>query len=1531
MKGNQRIRKQLQAYFCMLVLSVQSLTPVMQVSAEEVTTVDVSAQTMKAKETAAQNGEDAVTVSEAGMKQNATEEITVETAEDVNMGVPTCDIATGTFEEKDGWHMLDAESDGYRQVTIQKNGTYRLTGSNVDTGYNFYISVESGLDDVRLVFDDVVIRNLYSGFPGKETPTSAAPAPTTEPPAATTEPPATTTEPPAATTEPPAATTEPPAATTEPPAATTEPPAATTEPPAATTEPPATTEDPVQNSAGKEEQVQAEQQTGMVPSIQAAGTSQKVSGSYKKSNSAESQYTPLILGQNTKVTLQGTVVELDGNSDRETAVWGDDNSTLILEEGFWKISGINVTYLNIQKALLHCDSMMCEEDERLDRVYVMTNLYDLELETVWVDGQKYDVSEMDIQAEYGWLILKANSAKTAAIELMFDGGILYSYRFSKARWSYQQVAPTQEHCTVIYEEEGYEVGRSYCVPGGNVELLPPEIEAQIQYVVKETGENFDGCNVTKDTTVQLLPDTAYGINVMINGEMKQFPRGSSLPEGYFYIETDEDGDFKTVYDCRPGKEKVVVKQPMQLLALQCGDSADHLEFLIDSAESLNAYAILLDKGYQKNDVLASEADLKLTKDITIDSMLRTAQYNAPFCGTLDGQNHTITLDLVADEEDSEYAVGLFQHLTGTVKNLTVDGSIEVEDKDISVGGIAGYVSGENAMVSNCRSDVNIRISGRHIFAGGLVGKIDGIIQISDSSMNGMMNTTGDENYIGGIAGGVDKGNARIDRCHVTSVIDVCSAKTVVSGIVNEMVNAQGMTINNCYTSGEFRRSKTGDSGILIFGLSYAETREMGTTGDSAGKMGILTNCYDYAVEREADNGLSKHNSISGSLKADNCYYATELCKEQSKLTSVTEEQIKSGALCYLLNQGSTEEPVWYQTLGSDPHPVTEADGHAVVYEKTESETGEKFYENAEGTVVSPEVHKYRYVDMCWDTEEGQVIAYGQFRCENCKEIIREPADVTTERTEPKCEDDGEILYTATLTKDGKTYTASREVPIPATGHNYGSWELAANGDGLRVCQNPECDAYEECGHSQTEKKSVSANDCIPVDYEATFCSECGLNISDEQEQESHAYVEELIAPEAQKKSGATCEEKAVYFAICERCHKLDREHTFEAGERAGHTIDKVREYQWNKDNSCDLVYECYECESIQTKQMEITRKVIQERTCMRSGKYVYSAVLEEDGDEYKAPDKEVKVPAAGHALAGGRMKFTETTGTDGKLTVTAMLPIYCGNADCTYKQNIPAVIEAGKNTATCTADGVVTYTAKAVWNAQTYTDTYQVKTTKLGHKLKSHVPQKSATQTDYGVKEYYTCTGCDAKFADRELTKSVADAELIIPKLTPAKDQTPAPSVQPSPQPSQSPKPTVIKQKDGSGITIINKKKKQVSYTGAKKTKTSLTVPSKVKIGKKTYKVTKLADYALKGNKKLKNLTLPKDCNYIGTEAFAGCTKLKTLTIKSKKLTTKTVADNAFKGISKKTVIRVPKSKVDTYRNLFREKGLNKKVKMKAI
>ena len=62
----------------------------------------------------------------------------------------------------------------------------------------------------------------------------------------------------------------------------------------------------------------------------------------------------------------------------------------------------------------------------------------------------------------------------------------------------------------------------------------------------------------------------------------------------------------------------------------------------------------------------------------------------------------------------------------------------------------------------------------------------------------------------------------------------------------------------------------------------------------------------------------------------------------------------------------------------------------------------------------------------------------------------------------------------------------------------------------------------------------------------------------------------------------------------------------------------------------------------------------------------------------------------------------------------------------------------------------------------------------------------------------------------------------------------------------------------------------------------------------------------------------------IGKEAFSGCSKLKSITIKTSKLTTKSVGTKAFKGIYAKAVIKVPKKKA-AYKKMLRTKGIGKK------
>lgn len=70
-----------------------------------------------------------------------------------------------------------------------------------------------------------------------------------------------------------------------------------------------------------------------------------------------------------------------------------------------------------------------------------------------------------------------------------------------------------------------------------------------------------------------------------------------------------------------------------------------------------------------------------------------------------------------------------------------------------------------------------------------------------------------------------------------------------------------------------------------------------------------------------------------------------------------------------------------------------------------------------------------------------------------------------------------------------------------------------------------------------------------------------------------------------------------------------------------------------------------------------------------------------------------------------------------------------------------------------------------------------------------------------------------------------------------------------------------------------------LTLTGVESTKSSITIPSRIYYKGKYYKVTKIADKALKGNTRLKKLVIPDTVTEIGTSAFEGCTKLTTATI----------------------------------------------------
>ena len=121
-------------------------------------------------------------------------------------------------------------------------------------------------------------------------------------------------------------------------------------------------------------------------------------------------------------------------------------------------------------------------------------------------------------------------------------------------------------------------------------------------------------------------------------------------------------------------------------------------------------------------------------------------------------------------------------------------------------------------------------------------------------------------------------------------------------------------------------------------------------------------------------------------------------------------------------------------------------------------------------------------------------------------------------------------------------------------------------------------------------------------------------------------------------------------------------------------------------------------------------------------------------------------------------------------------------------------------------------------------------------------------------------------------------------------------------------------------------KGKTVTLTkGAKKAKVS--IPATVKYLGKKYKVTAIGASAFKSNKKLKSVTIGKNVKVIGKKAFCKDSKLSSVTIKSKLLKASKVGKNAFKGVSKSVVFKVPAAKKKAYSKIIAKSLKKYKIK----
>ncbi len=202
-------------------------------------------------------------------------------------------------------------------------------------------------------------------------------------------------------------------------------------------------------------------------------------------------------------------------------------------------------------------------------------------------------------------------------------------------------------------------------------------------------------------------------------------------------------------------------------------------YQIGTPADMAAFVYLVNKG-------SDGINAKLTADIAYEGSEMIGAGTISYTGAFDGQGHTITVNMTATQR--YYA--LFWTLSGTVKNLTIKGTITTEYGNAA--GIAGRAS--NATIENCVSSVDIvsNMTGDAAHGGFIGETIGGTNYIRNSMFCGSIKGENTWNCGGFI--GWTWGHTYFDNCLQIGEIDV---KTGENGNTFGRLPERAHT-TNCY-------------------------------------------------------------------------------------------------------------------------------------------------------------------------------------------------------------------------------------------------------------------------------------------------------------------------------------------------------------------------------------------------------------------------------------------------------------------------------------------------------------------------------------------------------------------------------------------------------------------------------------------------------------------------------------------------------------------------------------------------------------
>lgn len=413
----------------------------------------------------------------------------------------------------------------------------------------------------------------------------------------------------------------------------------------------------------------------------------------------------------------------------------------------------------------------------------------------------------------------------------------------------------------------------------------------------------------------------------------------------------------------------------------------------------------------------------LTADIDLNNEPWTPigpDRDSAYTGTFDGQGHTVkNLSVTVNVQPGR--AGLFGCVKdGTIRKLTVAGSVSCTANQGWCGGIAGYAMDET--IENCASLCTVSCTGIDARVGGIVGLVD---------YNSRTLIIRDCYNIGKITGRSDNGSGD------------------AGGICGFYMNGK---ISNCYNVGE------------ITGSGYVSKIAVSAYNDSR-----PTNCY-YLSDTDTDlNGTAKtaaefaNGDVLDELKAgrndspwDSCQYVAA-----AKITLPVFKG-QGDAHDHQSNDWKSNETEHWQvcTCGAVFHKAEHSGGTATCTEKAKCAVCGAEY----GDVLG---HDFTTSWTHDDNEHWKQCS----RCDKKDDVGPHTWDNGTITTAPTCTKAGEKTYSCTKCD------ATKIEPIPATGH---SWKSDWTSDATHhwhECANENCDVTDNAGKNGYAEHSGGKATC----------------------------------------------------------------------------------------------------------------------------------------------------------------------------------------------------------------------------------------------------------------------------------------------------------------------------------------------------------------------------------------------------------------------------------------------------------------------